>query len=292
MQQDSPHQTPDQATVKAARAWCRRELHHAPTEVVPNECDWLLAHVLHLSSAARVHLVPERTLTHTEWQDLQQLTRRRAAGEPLQYVLGTVDFRGLILDVGPGVLIPRPETEQLVDLALSLYPGHGRVCDVCTGSGAIALALGAELPDSTFILGTDLSPDALRYARRNRARAGLGRVHFVLGDLLTAIRRGAQFSLVTANPPYVSPSAYAALPASVRDHEPRLALYAEDDGVALIREVADAARARLAPGGWFVCEISSEQGGAVQELLRAHGYTDVAIRRDYAGRDRFAVGRR
>lgn len=291
MQHESAQQPPTRGTVRAARAWCRQRLSKSGIDLAPNEGDWLLAHVLQLPSAAHVHLVPERVLTGAERQNLQQLTERRAADEPLQYVLGTVDFRGLTLDVGPGVLIPRPETEKLVDLALSRYPGHGRICDVCTGTGAIALALGAELPGTPCILGTDLSREAIRYALRNRSATGLGHVQFVLGDLLTPLRRGRVFTLVTANPPYVAPGLYAGLPASVRDHEPRLALYAEDDGTALIRRIAASARAHLAPGGWLVCEISSEQGSAVHELFRARGYTEVAVHRDYAGRDRFAVGK-
>ena len=276
-------------SVADARGWCRRALEQPGVEHGPRECDWLLAHVLRLPSADHVHLAAERLLTEAELRDLQQATRRRAAGEPLQYIVGAVDFRGLTLEVGPGVLIPRPETEQLVDLALSLCPGHGPVCDVCTGSGAIALALAAELPNPPCIVGTDTSREALRYATRNRRITGARDVHFVVGDLLTPTRRGDLFALITTNPPYVSPELYEGLPASVREHEPRLALYAGEHGLAVIRRIADSAWTRLARGGWLVSEISSEQGPAVHELLVARGYSRVAIRQDYARRDRFAI---
>ncbi len=216
--------------------------------------------------------------------------RRRLAGEPLQYILGSAEFYGLELEVGPGVLIPRPETERLVDFALELSPDTGPACDLCTGSGAIALALARHRPGLGPFWACDLSAEALAYARRNGARLGL-EIAFRQGDLWAAIPPGLQFALVTANPPYVSPAAYDALPREVRDHEPRLALWADQDGLALVRRIACESRGRLRPGGILLCEISSEQGPAARDAFLAAGYAPVEVRQDYCRRDRVIAAR-
>lgn len=223
---------------------------------------------------------------------LEELTGRRARGEPLQYVLGTVEFHEIELEVGPGVLIPRPETEELVEVALGLVEGVAspRVCDVCTGSGAIALALAQAMP-SACVWATDVSEEALSWARRNAVRLGLSRVRLLLGDLFAPLGEEGGFDLVTANPPYVSPEEYAELEPVVRDHEPRLALEASEGGLALLRRVVLEARERLRPGGWLITEMGDTQGDALRRMLAEAGYTDVAVRRDLAGHERMALGR-
>jgi release factor glutamine methyltransferase len=246
------------------------------------EARWLLEHVDSQpnagDSAAREKLFGE-------------LLTRRLAGEPLQYVMGSAEFYGLELAVGPGVLIPRPETERLVDFALERYPGHHGICDLCTGSGAVILALAHALPEAEPMVGIDLSSEALAYARRNRESLGLYRVGLIEGDLFATIPDGIQFGLVTANPPYVSPEGYARLPGEVHNWEPRLALHADDQGLALIRRIAHDAAAHLVPGGWLLCEIGCEQGEAAAEICRDAGFSEVEVLQDYCRRDRVVVAR-
>jgi release factor glutamine methyltransferase len=245
------------------------------------EARWLLEHVC---SAAPMATSPE-DLFHA-------LLSRRLAGEPLQYVMGSAEFHGLELAVGPGVLIPRPETERLVDFALERYPGHHGICDLCTGSGAVILALAHALPEVEPMVGIDLSPDALAYARRNRESLGLHRVGLIEGDLFATIPDDIQFGLVTANPPYVSPEEYEELPSEVADWEPRMALCAEDRGLALLRRIAVDGHQRLAAGGWLLCEIGCEQGEAVAGIFGSAGLVDVSVLQDYSRRDRVVVGQR
>ena len=213
---------------------------------------------------------------------------RRANGEPLQYVLGTADFHDITLEVGPGVLIPRPETEQLVEIALALWHG-GAALDLCTGCGAIALALAHARPEAC-ITGTDLSPDALAYAKRNRVRLNLPHVTLLEGDLYAPLPSGQRYGLITANPPYVTAEEYADLEPVVRDYEPRLALVAEEQGLAILRRIADGALAHLQPGAWLLCEIGDSQGQTASELLLHAGLRQVSVRQDYAGHDRFVLG--
>lgn len=239
-----------------------------------SEARWLLDHVLGEVPAAEAET------------RFRERLGRRLAGEPLQYVMGSAEFHAVELEVGPGVLIPRPETERLVDFALARYPGHHGICDLCTGSGAIILALAHARPEVEPMVGIDLSPEALAYARRNRERLGLHRVGFIEGDLFAPLQADIRFGLVTANPPYVSPDEYDALPDEVRAWEPRLALYAEDRGLALIRRLAAESFHRLVPGGWLLCEIGSEQGADAAAICREAGFTQVEILRDYCGRDR------
>ena len=253
------------------------------------EARWLLLHALRGGPAAMPCGNGAELPAELE-QSFRALLQRRLAGEPLQYVMGSAEFYGLELEVGPGVLIPRPETERLVDFALAACPECGPVCDLCTGSGAIALAIAHARPRLKPVWATDLSAEALAYARRNAARLALD-VTFVQGDLWCAIPGTIRFALVTANPPYVSPIDYAVLPAEVKDYEPRLALWADQDGLALVRRIASESRDRLLPGAAVVCEIGSEQGAAAREAFLATGYQAVDVRQDYTGRDRVVIAR-
>ncbi|MCK5801700.1 MAG: peptide chain release factor N(5)-glutamine methyltransferase [Lentisphaeria bacterium] len=254
------------------------------------EAGWLLAHVLGHSPIA-VPVCGSERVPREKVECFQELLVCRLAGEPLQYIIGSTEFYGLELAVGPGVLIPRPETERLVDFAVELCPSPGSVCDLCTGSGAVALALAHELGENVEVTAVDISEKALAYARRNAESLALDHVEFLLGDLFGPVPPDARFDVVTANPPYVSPSAYNALPEEVRAHEPRLALWADDCGLALVRRIAEEARHFLSPHGYLLCEISSEQGAGAVDLLTALGYTQIEVRKDYTGRDRVVVGR-
>jgi release factor glutamine methyltransferase len=230
---------------------------------------------------------------------LDSMLARLASGEPLQYVLGRWGFRHLDLMVDHRVLIPRPETETVVEIALNLARSMPRpiVCaDLGTGSGAIGLSLAAELPvDSVTIWMTDASPDAIDVARANAVgvgRAGAG-VRLAPGDWFDALPdelRG-NLALVVSNPPYVRDDDPELEPI-VRDWEPRGALFGGSDGLDAIRHLVAEAPAWLQPGGWLVLEIGSGHGQRVAELLDDAGFEEVAISADLGGHDRVAVGRR
>lgn len=220
---------------------------------------------------------------------------RRLEGMPLQYAVGRAAFRHLTLAVDPRVLIPRPETEMLVDLVLAAQRGGtGRVVDVGTGSGAIALALAAE---SGFdeVHAVDLSADALVVARSNLAAIPAdrrGRVRFHEGALLAPVQ-GTRFDAVVSNPPYISHPERDALPASVTRWEPPLALFADDDGMAVIRGLVPQAALGLLPGGLLAMEVDSRRADLAAAAVRDDGrFTAIETRLDLTGRPRFVVARR
>ena len=226
------------------------------------------------------------------------LLARRLAGEPLQYVLGSWAFRTIELMVDPRVLIPRPETEVVAGIALDLarvMPDPIRAVDLGTGSGAIALALVAELPiGSAEVWGTDLSEDALDVARANLA--GLGRrgsaVRFVQGSWFDAlpVELAGTVHLIVANPPYIAADD-PELDEAVRSWEPRLALFADNHGLAAYETIIADAPRWLAQGGWLVLEIGHRQAAFVSALCVGAGMLDVAIHRDLAGLERVVVAR-
>jgi release factor glutamine methyltransferase len=225
---------------------------------------------------------------------LEKMVARRAAGEPLQYVIGWAPFGRLRLEVGPGVFVPRPETELVAERAVRHLAAARAASatapvavDLCTGSGAIACFLAEEVPGAR-VLATEIDPAALAWARRNvRGR----RVELLAGDLdepLPADLRG-RVDVLVANVPYVPAGAMPLLPHDVREHEPRLALDGGPDGLDVLRRVAALAPGWLAPGGWLVCEIGEGQREAVA-LLAAAGLVEVSVRPDLAGRDRVLEG--
>ena len=218
----------------------------------------------------------------------EKQVERRAQGEPLQYVMGSAAFHCIELAVGPGVLIPRPETEQLVELALKKCPANAEVLDLCTGSGAIALAMAMQRPNAHFT-GVDISEEALCYARQNKNRLGALNVEFLLGDLFAPLPAGTRFALVTANPPYVSEKDYENLEPVVREFEPRQALLAEENGLAVLRRIAEGVESFLVDGGFVISEIGDEQGRAVKRIFQEVNLQDVQILKDYSEKDRFVV---
>ena len=253
------------------------------------EAEWLLADVLGIGRFD-VYLSLDRELDEHRALTFATAVRRRAAGEPLQQILGWESFRGLRIALTRDVLVPRPETETLVEHALALLPsGPRRVIDVGTGSGCIAAAIAHARRDAC-VVAVDVSEAAARVARGNARRLGLP-VQVVVGDLLSAV--GGAFDLVVANPPYMPAHDWPALPREVRDWEPRLALDGGADGTVLLRRiVADAPRV-LAPGGALIVETAGESH--VDDIARAFeiaGYVDTAIEADLTGRRRFVRGRR
>lgn len=220
---------------------------------------------------------------------------RRAEGMPIQYAIGHTTFRHLTLAVDPRVLIPRPETEMLVDLVLAAQRGgKGRVVDVGTGSGAIALSLAAE---SSFdeVHAIDLSPDALKVAGANAGTLPAdqrARLRFHEGSLLRPVQ-GTLFDTVVSNPPYISMSERAELPASVREWEPSMALFSGDGGMWAIRALVPQAAEGLVPGGLLAMEVDSRRADLAVAAVRADGrFTDIETRLDLTGRPRFVVARR
>jgi release factor glutamine methyltransferase len=228
---------------------------------------------------------------------LDAMIERLRVGEPLQYVLGEWSFRRITLAVDRRVLIPRPETELVAEVALEKASAVGPmrvVADLGTGSGAIGLSLAHELPlDGTTVWITDSSLDALDVARANIA--GLGRagvnVRVAHGSWFDALADDLSVDVIVSNPPYVAADS-PDLEAIVGDWEPHAALFAGRDGLDDIRRIIAGAPARLRPDGWLVLEIGADQGDAVAELLRAAGLVDVQVRPDLAGLDRVALGRR
>ncbi len=269
----------------AGRLLCEATLRLRDVSDSPRvEAEMLLMHVVG-SSRAGLLTHPERPLTHAQVDEYGELVDDRASGYPLPHLTGEVEFYGLPLEVTPEVLIPRPETEVLVDLALERRPTS--VIDVGTGSGCVAIALATHLSEAE-VVAIDISPRALAVARRNAEKHGLGeRIRFIVGDLLD--RRPGPVDLIVSNPPYVSADEWAALPPSIRDHEPRLALDGGPDGLEVVRRLLSESQGLLEPGGGLLVEIGATQGEAVREIAETffpESGTAIRVHADLAGRDR------
>ena len=234
-------------------------------------------------SGTELILHPE--LSVDEKRRFDEFAARRVAGEPLQYLEGTVAFGPIELRVDPRALIPRPETEQLFELACGLVEEPGVIVDLCTGSGNLALALQHTFPDAE-VYATDISAAAVSLAQENATALGLD-IEVLEGDIFAPLPPGLRgtVDLLVANPPYVADG--DPLPAVVVDHEPAAALFAGRDGLAVIRRIADEAGEWLAPGGVVVCEIGATQGVFATHLFASLG---GHVERDLADRDRFVVG--
>ena len=227
----------------------------------------------------RVTLVTEseRVLTPVEERRFERYVRRREAHEPIAYIRGRRAFRTLELEVTPAVLIPRPETETLVEVALEALAAvpaeHGEplALDVGTGAGCIALALAAEDP-FVSVTAVDVSEAAVEQARLNAGRLGLaGRLHLLQSDLFAALPPEARFDVIVSNPPYIPAAEYDQLEPNVREYEPRLALYGGDDGLDVYRRLVPEALGRLRTGGMLAVEVGAGEAAAVRELFAAAG---------------------
>jgi release factor glutamine methyltransferase len=239
---------------------------------------------------------PERELSADEQSRYEEVIRERARGCPTQYITGHQEFWGLDLLVSPAVLIPRPETEHVVETVLELVRDYGadssarlRLLDVGTGSGCIALALASELPH-VELHACDISEEALEIARINAARLGLGgKVLFRKSDLLT-VYRGEQFDFVISNPPYVGEADADKVQKQVREFEPRIAVFSGQEGLEIYRKLVPQARAHLRPRGWFVAEIGFSEEARVRELLA--GWKDIQVTADLQGIPRVVAARK
>lgn len=282
------HQPSGAGTVAATWRALRAEFHAAGLEEAPTLADWLVSGVL---GCRRTELIlhVERRLRAATARRLRGLARRVLTGEPLQYVLGCVEFQGCMLRADRRALIPRPETEQLVDLVLADAElgaaAAPRLADVGTGSGCIAIALALRWPHAV-LEATDRSAAALALARANARRMGVAwRIVFRQADLLGRATPGAYDALVS-NPPYVASAEWRSLPPLVRDHEPRAALDGGADGLRVIARLARQARTALRSGGCLFLEIGEDQAGRVKKMLAAEGFRRVSSAHDWAGHER------
>ena len=254
------------------------------------DAELLLAHVLGTSRVA-LYTSFDKPLSVDELARYRELVKRRLAGEPVAYLVGEQEFWSLALHVDEHVLIPRRDTETLVEVALkaarSLPPGRIRLADVCTGSGAVAIALASELPEAE-VVATDASDAALQVASANVARHGLAeRVQLRAGDLCAPL--DGHFAIIAANPPYIPTGSLAGLAAEVR-REPALALDGGADGLTVLRRIIGDARTHLDPGGTLAVEHGFDQAAAVAALCAAAGYERVTTTRDLAGVERVTSG--
>jgi len=276
-------------TIRSALKWAHSQLRREGVDEARLSAEALLAHALG-TERLTLYLQPERGLPAEAMDRFQTLIQRRSRGAPVQHLVGEVSFMGHPLSVNGSALVPRFETEQLVERALARLPvTEGvRFLDAGTGSGAIAIALAKARPDAVGVA-LDRSSRALDLARRNAERNGVAdRLSWVASDWLDGVE-GA-FHLIVSNPPYVRSDALAGLAPEVR-HDPPEALDGGPDGLAAYRALIPQAASRLAPGGWLVLEIGEEQGPAVRQLLERTGYAAVGVLPDLSGTDRFAEAR-
>lgn len=240
---------------------------------------------------AYLYAHPERELTGEELERYQVAIEERAGGKPSQYITGHQEFWGLDFLVTPAVLIPRPETEHVVEMVLELVREEDtrapRIVDVGTGSGCIAIALAHELPDSR-VEASDISEAALEIARANAARLNLGRVRFYRGDVLATAE--GEFDFVVSNPPYVPRAEPEKVQKQVFEHEPHTAVFGGESGLEIYERLAPQAQQRLRAGGWLVVEIGFSQLAQVQELLS--GWSEVRVKEDLQGIPRVVGARK
>ncbi len=293
----APRRLPPVRTLEDWRRVARVWLAAAGIDSAAAEADLIVRHVLGLRRVD-LPLQRARVLSCAERRRLSRLLHRRGTRVPLQYLLGEVDFWSLSIRVTPDVLVPRPETEGLVERVLSFLGDdpEGTVVDVGTGSGAIALALASACP-RLQVWASDLSPGAVRVARGNARRLGIeGRLHVFAGDLLDPFVGRVPprpIRALVSNPPYIAPGDRSRLAPEVVAHEPSIALFAPERGLGVIRRLIDGATDFLPGGALLALEIGEDLGAEVRALLNAAGaWREVRIERDLAGRDRYALALR
>ena len=277
------------ARVRALLADGVRTLRAAGLATARQDAEWLLAEEL---GVRRLDLYTDPpAVGAAAARRYAAALARRAAHEPLQHLLGWEEFRGLRFGVGPAVLIPRPETELLVEWALEFVPPGATVCDLGTGSGCVAAAIATARPDAR-VLAVEVSAAARAVAARNLAALGLAaRVTVLGGDLFEPLAGWAgAVDLIVANPPYIPTGALPALPAEVRAWEPRRALDGGSDGMAVSRRIIAGAPGVLAGGGALALEIGEGQAPPLAATMRARGFVDVTTRHDLAGVERYLAG--
>jgi release factor glutamine methyltransferase len=278
-------------TIRRVLTWSADDLRKRGSTSPRLDAELLLGRVLKLDRVGLL-LDSERPLARPELTAYRALHSRRRSGEPVAYLLGVREFYGRPFRVDRRVLIPRPDTETLVEVALARTTAVSlcaRVLDLCTGSGCVALSLARERPTTT-VLGADLSADALVVAVENMIRLGAVNSGFVRSDLFAALPRGARFDLITANPPYIAAAEIPTLTVDIRGFEPHLALEGGADGLDVMRRLVAEAPSHLAEGGVLAVEMGCDQGDATRALFAAAGFRDIQTRRDYGGLERVISG--
>lgn len=280
-------------TVGDARAWAAKEFKRARMQSPDISVDLLLGVVL-ACDRVRILSHPEEVLSEENWMRFQELVSRRLMGEPLQYLRGEQEFFGLSFEVTPDVLIPRPETETLVEKAIQLirehFPSGCRFLDIGTGSGCIAVSIAHEVP-SSIPFGTDLSMSALRIARRNSARQHTF-VQFIQSDLLECFPVRPCFDFILSNPPYVALEECDTLPSEVRKYEPHNALFGGSSGLEIYRRLIPEVPSRLRTGGFLLVEAGAGQSERIGRLIERAGLALEEVLEDLHGIPRCLVGRK
>jgi release factor glutamine methyltransferase len=286
-----PSRTNSEWTVLQVLQWANGYLKKREIESPRAAAEILLAHAL---GTDRVYLYMhhDQPLEKPELALFKTFIQRRLQGEPVAYIVGHKGFWSLDLSVTPAVLIPRPETERLVEAALAWLAGRvsepaADIMDLGTGSGAVVLAMAAEAGGHRLVA-SDVSPEAVAIARRNAVTAGVaGRVRFFVGDWLRALRRGPIFDLIVSNPPYVATDEWLRLQPEIVRYEPRLALDGDADGLRCYRAIIETAHQHLKPGGALMMEIGCSQREAVRRIAEGSGgYEAFSCFKDYGGHDR------
>jgi release factor glutamine methyltransferase len=278
-------------SVRRVLSWAAEDLKRRGNDSARLDVELLLGRVIGIDRIGLI-LQSERPLAPGELAAFRELFKRRRAGEPIAYLLGEREFYGISLRVDARVLVPRPDSERLVEVALERTRARsmlGHALDLCTGSGCIAIAFARQRP-TWQVTASDISAEALAVATDNAHRTGAIRnLRLVRGSLFAPVAE-QRFDLISANPPYIAAAEIATLPVDVRDFEPRLALDGGADGLELVREIALQAPKYLTPGGLLALEIGAAQGAATLAIFRAHGYREVELARDLGGRERVVSG--
>ncbi|MGO8991941.1 MAG: peptide chain release factor N(5)-glutamine methyltransferase [Polyangiaceae bacterium] len=288
----SPEQ-PQTWTIEAVVRWATDDFRARGIEKPRLDAEVLLAHALE-STRTQLVIDAKRPLEPEELARFRALVKRRRAREPVAYLLGVREFYGRQFRVDKRVLIPRPDTETLVDVALARTLERSlsmRALDLCTGSGCVAITLSRERPTAR-VHATDLSEDALLVARENALRLGAYGVSFTRGDLFDALPAGCgPFDVIVANPPYIATDEVERLDRDIKEFEPRLALDGGADGLATVRRIVEGAPERLAPGGFLATEVGAGEAVEAVRVFEARGFSEVTVTRDYGRVERVVDGK-
>lgn len=263
-----------------------------------NSDSYLLLEYVFGISKTDFFLKKNENVDDVKLEEFKDYLKQRASGKPLQYITGTQDFMGLTFKVNENVLIPRYDTEILVDTALKVLKTYDKssisVCDMCTGSGCIGISI-VKLGNISDVTCVDISKAALEVAKENANINDANNIHFVNSDLFEAFDEGenaVKFDFIISNPPYIRSDEIEGLMREVRLHEPRLALDGDDNGLKFYNIITKEAAKRLYDGGWLLYEIGCDQGISVSELMKESGFTEVKVIKDLAGLDRVVIGKK
>ena len=277
-------------TIRTLLVWARDWLGKKGVDAPRLDAELLLANAL-ACDRTRLYVDFDKPLGGEELAKFKALIQRRARREPVAYILGVKEFYGRPFAVEPGVFIPRPETEILVQLALESLPeGEPRVLDLCSGSGAVGVSIAAERPGAQVDL-VEIAQAAADAAGRNGARHAAGRVRVFCGDLFAALPEPARYAAVTANPPYIASGDKGSLAPEIVDHEPHQALFGGDDGLEVMKRILGSVGEWLLPGGFFGTELDPPQAQLVVDLCARAGLREARVIKDLAGLERHVVAR-